>query len=50
MSEKTKSMMKSIRDLFNALTQDEQVAIMVELYYAMYDGQKDEFLEETENA
>lgn len=39
-----------IKQLFEVLEKDEQVDLMVSLYYSMYDGQKDSFLRETENA
>lgn len=42
--------MEEIKRLFNRLSEEDQVAIMIDLYCSMYDGQKDEFLEETENA
>ena len=35
--------------LFRDLSQSAQVEVMTILYYDMYDGQKDEFLRETEN-
>lgn len=35
--------------LFQDLSQSAQVEVMTILYYDMYDGQKDEFLRETEN-
>ena len=40
----------TIITLFNGLSKDEQVETLVELYYSMYDSQKDEFLRETDNA
>jgi len=40
----------TIITLFNGLSKDEQVETLVALYESMYDAQKDEFLEETENA
>ncbi len=46
----THAIYEEIRDLFNELTDREQVDILVDLYYSMYDSQKDKFLEETENA
>jgi hypothetical protein len=36
--------------LFRDLSQSAQVEIMTMLYYDMYDGQKDQFLRETENS
>ena len=43
-----------ITDLFNTLPTDnevdEQVDLLVQLYYCLSDSQKDEFLRETENA
>lgn len=39
----------TIITLFNGLTREEQVETLVELYYSMYDSQKDEFLHETRN-
>ena len=36
--------------MFRDLSKSEQVEIMTMLYYDMYDGQKDQFLRETENA
>ena len=40
----------AIEMLFATLSKEEQVSLMVELYYSMYDSQKDQFLENTENA
>jgi hypothetical protein len=40
----------TIITLFNNLSKREQVETLVALYESMYDAQKDEFLEETENA
>ena len=39
-----------IEQLFTALSSDAKVSLMTTLYYSMLDGQKDEFLRETENA
>lgn len=39
----------AIQLLFSTLSESEQVMLMTELYYSMRDGQKDKFLEETEN-
>lgn len=39
-----------IEKMFLSLPQATQVEVMVSLYYYMYDGQKDKFLRETENA
>ena len=36
--------------LFRDLSQSAQVEVMTMLYFDMYDGQKDKFLKETENA
>lgn len=36
--------------LFRDLSQSAQVEVMTMVYYDMYDGQKDQFLKETENA
>lgn len=39
-----------IKQLFEVLGKNEQVDLMVSLYYSMYDEQKDKFLHKTENA
>ena len=39
-----------IEQLFTALSSDAKVSLMTELYYSMYDKDKDHFLAETENA
>ena len=36
--------------LFQNLTEEAQVEVMTMFYYYMHDGQKDEFLRETENS
>ena len=41
--------MEEIIKLFGSLKKQEQVEVMVELYYKMSDLQKDTFLSETEN-
>lgn len=46
----THSAYEEMRELFDTLTEGEQVDIMVEFYYSMRDAQKDRFLEETENS
>lgn len=38
-----------IVDLFAQLGKESQVSCLTTLYYKMYDGQKDRFLEEIEN-
>lgn len=40
----------SIIGFFEQLPEDEQVAVLAELYYYLDDYHKDEFLRETENA
>lgn len=39
-----------IEQLFTALSSGAKVSLMATLYYSMYDGEKDKFLRETENA
>ena len=46
---KKKTIQSVIETLFGELSQSAQVEIMTILYYEMLDGQKDEFLRETEN-
>lgn len=50
MTKQTNAIFTCIQQLFDVLPQNEQVSLMTTLYYAMYDGQKDKFLRETENA
>ena len=38
-----------IKDLFNQLSSYGKVSLMCTLYYDMYDGEKDQFLRETDN-
>ena len=38
-----------IEDMFARLDKKSQIACLTTLYYKMYDGQKDRFLEEIEN-
>lgn len=47
---KKKDIFTMMETLFDNLSQSAQVEIMTRFYYEMYDGQKDEFLRETENA
>lgn len=42
-------MTKNIKKLFNGMSKEEQVELLVDLYETMYDSQKDEFLRETGN-
>ena len=49
MTTQNNAIITCIRQLFEVLDKNEQVDLMVSLYYSMYDGQKDKFLHETEN-
>jgi hypothetical protein len=50
MAKKTDAIFTYVQQLFGELSKSEQVDLMTTLYYSMLDGQKDEFLRETENA
>ena len=50
MTSQNNAIFTCIKQLFEVLEKNEQVDLMVSLYYSMLDGQKDEFLRETENA
>lgn len=50
MAKNTEPIYNKIRDLFNELSEKEQVTIMSELYWDLSDYYKDKFLEETDNA
>lgn len=50
MGKTSNTVFEAIEMLFDTLPQEQQVLLMVNLYYEMSDAQKDEFLEETENA
>jgi len=50
MTKQSNAIYTTISQLFTTLSKEEQVSLMVELYYSMYDSQKDQFLENTENA
>ena len=50
MTSQNNAIFTCIKQLFEVLEENEQVDLMVSLYYSMLDGQKDEFLRETENA
>lgn len=39
-----------IKEGFSTLSSADKVELLVELYYSLYDGEKDDFLRETENA
>lgn len=39
---------KEIKKLWDNLSSDEKVYLMVDLYYSLYDAEKDKFLNETE--
>jgi len=47
--DKYQEILSKIKDLFYDLSSSDQVYALVELYESLYDGQKDEFLEETQN-
>ena len=46
---KKQDTIEMIVTLFRDLSRSAQVEVMTMLYYDMYDGQKDQFLRETEN-
>ena len=39
-----------VKTLCNGLTSENLISLLTELYYGLSDGEKDEFLRETENA
>lgn len=43
-------MYNKIKKEFSTLSSADKVELLAELYYSLYDGEKDDFLRETENA